>query len=169
MQLKPEVLEALNAQIRDEFYASHLYLAMSAWFSDRNLPGFAHWFRVQSEEEHTHAMRLFDFVLRRRGTPRLLEIPAAKHDFATPAAAVAEAFAHEQGVTASIHALHSLAAGAADRATVVEMDWFVTEQVEEEDAAESLLQRVSMAGESAPALLILDAQLSERRQDPAPA
>ena len=89
MQLKPEVLEALNTQIRDEFFASHLYLSMSAWFSERNLPGFAHWFRVQSEEEHAHAMRLFDFVLRRRGTPRILDVAGPKSDFASPAAAVA--------------------------------------------------------------------------------
>jgi ferritin len=162
MQLKAPVLEALNAQIKDEFFAAHQYLALAAWFSDRNLPGFAHWFRVQSEEEHGHGLRLFDFVLRRRGTPHIMMIPEPRHEFASPADAVTAAFEHEQAVTAKIHALHSLAADHADRATMVEIDWFVTEQVEEEDSAETLVQRVIMAGDSAPALLILDSQLLER-------
>jgi ferritin len=168
MQLTPEVQEALNKQVRDELYAAHLYLSMAAWFDDRYLPGFANWFRVQSDEESAHARRLFDFVSRRRGRPRLYEVPAPPFDWTSPDDAVAQAFAHEQAVTAAIHELHELAATHADRATMVEMEWFITEQVEEENSAETLLQRTRMAGDSAPALLILDGQLMQRRLEPPP-
>ncbi len=163
MQLTPEVQEALNLQVRDELFAAHLYLSMAAYFDNSFLPGFSNWFRVQSAEESMHARRLFDFVSRRRGHPRLYEVPAPPFEWAGPSDAVAQAFAHEQSVTAKIHAIHELAANHADRATMVEIEWFITEQVEEEDAAETLLQRVRMAGDSAPALLILDAQLGQRQ------
>jgi ferritin len=163
MLLTPEVQEALNQQVRDELFAAHLYLSMAAWFDDQYLPGFSNWFRVQSAEESGHARRLFDFVSRRRGKPRLYEVPAPPFEWAAPADAVRLAFEHEQSVTAKIHAIHELAAQHADRATMVEIEWFITEQVEEEDAAETLLQRVNMAHGSAPALLILDAQLGQRQ------
>jgi len=163
VHLTNEVEAALNNQIRDEFYASYLYLSMAAWFEQRHLPGFANWYRVQSQEEFAHAMRLFDYLHRRRGQVLLQAIAEPTHDFASPRETVAQAFEHEQMVSQSIGEIHDLAARVKDRATVIEMDWFVTEQVEEEENAEDLLERVSLVSDDPSALLLLDEQLGRRQ------
>ena len=162
MNLKPSIEESLNDQIRDEFYASYLYLSMSAWFEDQNLPGFAHWMRVQSEEEQAHAQRLFDFVLSRRARVLLRPIDQPPHEFESPLDAVQQAFSHEQEVTQKINRLYELAQQENDYATHVELQWFITEQVEEEDSADQLVERVRIASDDGGALLLLDSQLQQR-------
>lgn len=160
--MKPSIQESLNDQIRDEFYASYLYLSMSAWFEAQNLPGFAHWMRSQSQEEQLHALRLFDFVTSRRGRVHLRGIGEPPHDFASPLDAVEQAFSHEQSVTAKINGLYELALQERDYATHVELQWFITEQVEEEQSADLLVERVRLAGADGAVLLLLDGQLQNR-------
>jgi ferritin len=160
----PQTLaDALNDQIRDEFYASHLYLSMAAYFEEEDLPGFAHWMRLQSDEERAHALRLFEFVSRRRSRVRLQAIEQPPADFASPLAAVEAAFAHEQLVTGRINQLYELAMQERDYPTHVELQWFIMEQVEEEESAQLLVQRTRVAGDDPTALLLLDGRLAERR------
>jgi ferritin len=166
VHLKASIQESLNDQIRDEFYASYLYLSMSAWFEARNLPGFAHWMRIQSQEEQAHALRLFDFVASRRGHVRLRAIDEPPHEFASPLDAVQQAFAHEQAVSAKINGLYELAQQERDYATHVELQWFITEQVEEEESADLLVERVRLAADDGAVLLMLDGQLQSRPQAP---
>jgi ferritin len=162
MNLKASIQDSLNEQIRDEFYASYLYLSMSAWFGAQNLPGFAHWMRMQSQEEEQHALRLFDFVVSRRGRVYLRSIDEPPHEFASPLDAVEQAFTHEQHVTAKINELYELAQRERDYATHVELQWFITEQVEEEESADLLVERVRLAGEDSAGLLLVDGQLLAR-------
>jgi ferritin len=136
---------------------------MSTYFDALNLPGFARWMRLQSDEERLHGLRLFDYLNRRRCRATLQAIDAPLADFGSPLDAVEMAFEHEQMVTRSINDLYELAASDRDHATRIEMEWFVTEQVEEEQNAELLVERVKMAAGDGAALLILDDQLAARQ------
>jgi len=162
VNLRPPILDKLNDQIADEFYAAQLYLSMSTWFDAQNLVGFAHWMRLQSDEERLHGLRLFDFVNSRRAQVSLRAIDEPPHSFRSPQDAVEQAFAHEQAVSAKINALYELALSERDIATHVELQWFITEQVEEEQSAELLVERVRLAGDNGAGLLLLDSQLSQR-------
>ena len=107
--LTKTVEAAINDQIAKEFFASHLYLSMVAWFEDQNLPGFAHWMRMQTEEERMHAMKLFNYLIEAGGRVRLQAMEAPATDFASPLQVMEESLKHEQKVTASIRAIYELA------------------------------------------------------------
>jgi len=162
VNLKPSILDKLNDQIADEFYAAQLYLSMSTWFDAQNLVGFAHWMRMQSDEERAHGLRLFDFVNSRRAQVTLRAIAEPPHSFSSPLDALEQAFGHEQSVSAKINDLYELAVSERDFATQFELQWFVTEQVEEEQSAELLVERVRLAGDTGAGLLLLDSQLLQR-------
>lgn len=163
--LKERVEHALNEQIQKEFTSAYLYLSMVSYFDDANLPGFAHWMRMQSREEREHAMRLFDHILERGGRPQLQEIERPPADFDSPFDAVEQALEHERKITESIHELYGLAVEEKDYATQAEMQWFVEEQVEEEESAEELVAALRQAGDDSAALFILDRELGQRRRD----
>jgi len=156
------VLEALNDQIKYEFASSHYYLAMSAYFESVSLPGFAHWMRVQSQEEAAHALKLFDYVHERGGRVLLKEIPAPQTKFASPHAAFDGYLEHEKKVTALINDLYETAVKAKDYATQVMLHWFIKEQVEEEKTGMEIIDQLKMVGENKTALLMLDRQLNAR-------
>jgi ferritin len=159
-----EVLEALNDQIRMELSSGYVYLAMAAEFESASYEGFAHWMRLQAQEELDHAMKLFDYVNRRGGRVVLQEIPCPPESFGSPLDAFRDALEHEQQVTASIHRLYALAGEHGDIATQRELDWFVTEQVEEEENAGRAVDLLSRAGEDASALFFLDREFGARSQ-----
>jgi ferritin len=163
--LNKAIQDAINNQIRDEFYASHLYLSMAAYFEDANLPGCAQWMRVQSEEEREHAMKFFDYINDRGGRVLLQGISEPMTEFQSPLAVFQKALEHEQRVTASINAIYDLAVKENDYATQVMLNWFIEEQVEEEKSASDVIGLLQMAGESGHALVMLDRQLGARKDD----
>ena len=153
---------AINKQIAMEFHAAHLYLSMSAWLEEKNLPGFAKWMRIQSDEERGHAMRLYDYLIEAGGRVRLEGLDAPPTDFESPLAIVEGSLAHEKKVTTAIRKLYELAEKDKDYATQLMLQWFITEQLEEEKQAQDVIARLKMAGDSSAALLFIDSQLGSR-------
>jgi len=160
--MEKAVLDALNDQIRLELSSGYVYLSMSAQFESESLEGFSRWMRLQAQEELAHAMRLFDYVNRRGGRVTLEGIDAPATEFGRPLKAFQTALDHERKVTASIHSLFQLAGEHRDLATQREMDWFVTEQVEEEENAQRAVDLLSRAGDNDAALLMLDREFGRR-------
>ena len=163
------VQDAFNLQIKNELASSYLYLSMSAHLDQENLPGFAHWMRLQAQEEVTHGMRLFDYVLKRGVRVELLGIEAPPTDFGTPLSVFESVLEHEKAVTGMIHRLFELCGKEGDWAAQQELQWFIAEQVEEEDTAATARDHVRMAGSDQAALLMLDLQFGSRPVDPGPA
>jgi len=159
------VQDAFNEQIQHELFSGYLYLSMSAHFDQENLPGFAHWMRLQAQEELAHAIRLFDYVLRRGAKAELRGIDAPPTDFGSPLAVVEGVLEHERKVTGLIHRLFELSGKEGDWAAQQELQWFIAEQVEEEDSAATARDQVRMAGEDQSALLMLDQQFGSRVAD----
>ncbi len=156
------VLDALNDQIRMELSSGYVYLSMAAQFEADNYEGFAQWMRLQASEELAHAMRLFDYVNQRGGRVLLQAVGKPPSDFGRPRDAFEKALEHEQAVTASIHRLYALAQQHSDLATMRALDWFVTEQVEEEESAQRAVDLLTRAGDNDAALLMLDRQFGQR-------
>lgn len=160
--LTPRVQDALNEQIRHEFYSSFVYLSMAAHFDAENLPGFAAWMRAQAGEEHAHAMKLFDHILDRGGRVELRALAQPPVTFGAPVEVFQQALSHERAVTKSIHDLYALAVEEKDYPARVFLDWFVNEQVEEEKTAELIMEQLKRIGGDQPALLLLDRELGRR-------
>ena len=162
MAVDEQVRDALNAQVRRELQAAYLYLSLSNWFEEESLPGFASWMRAQSEEERAHAFRIIDHLHDRgaRVTLDALEAPTA--EFGAPVDAVRAALEHEQAVTGHIHDLYELSRERGDHPATVMLEWFVDEQVEEEDTFQTLVGQLERIGGNGSSLLVLDAQLAGR-------
>ena len=160
--MNQKVQDAINEQIADEFYASYLYLSMMAYFEAESLGGYGRWMRMQAAEEHDHAMKLVDFLIERGGRVQLRAIDKPTAEFKSPLAVMRAALAHEQKVTESINNLYELAATERDYPAQVMLQWFVTEQVEEEASAGAIVDQLTLAGDSGSALLMLDAKLGRR-------
>ena len=159
--LSKDMSTVLNKQVQAEFQASYVYLAMSAYCDSLYLPGFAAWMRRQSEEERGHAMRLFDFILARGGEVTLLAVDKPEPKFGSPLDMFKTVLKHERGVTKQIHDAYTQALKQKDHATEVELQWFVTEQVEEEKTVGDILARLKMVGKDTATLLMLDNELGE--------
>lgn len=157
-----KVHDALNEQIRNEFYAAYLYLGMVAYFDERHLDGFAHWMRMQNAEEIAHAMKLFEHLTDIGGRVVLQAIDEPPSDFKSPLDVMQRALDHERHVTAKIHELYALAVEERDYATQVLLQWFVTEQVEEEKSVGDIVGRLELVGDSPEALLLIDQELAGR-------
>ena len=155
---------ALNEQIVAEFSAAYLYLAMSAHFVEQNFNGFARWMRAQSEEEAQHAMRLYGYLLERGGHVELGAVTPPKK-LGSPLQIFTAARDHERKVTKSIHAIYELARSKKDYATEIELQWFVTEQVEEESSAELAVEQLTRAADDVSALMLLDHQFGQGSGD----
>ncbi|MGV3516432.1 ferritin [Luteitalea sp.] len=160
--MSAKVYEAINEQVNNELAASHSYLAMSGVCEELNFPGAAHWFRVQSEEERGHALRLFDFIHARNHGVTLRAIPYEGARGATLLDVFRASLAQEERVSAQIDALYDVAMQQKEFAAVVELQWFVTEQVEEEKSARDIIARLEMAGTDTRALLEIDRELGAR-------
>lgn len=156
------VREALSEQIGKELYAAYFYLATSAHFDRRSLLGFSKWMRMQAQEELGHAMRLFDFMNGAGATPLLGSIDAPPAEFGKPLSVLEAALEHERQVSSLIHDLYDLAIKNHDHAAQLELQWFITEQVEEERLLGTVVEQVRMAGDNQAAMLILDRELGSR-------
>ena len=154
--------DAMNDQINKELYSSYLYLSMAAYLEDRNLPGFAHWMRVQEAEERGHAMKLYDFMVERGGRVMLNAIDAPKAEWNSTLELAEEVAAHEAKITASINALYELALKEKDYPTQIMLQWFITEQVEEEKKAAEIVANLKLIEDRGTAVLMLDHRLAKR-------
>ena len=162
--MKQAVQDALNEQIKHEVSSAYVYLSMCAHFEAEKLPGFARWMRVQAQEELGHAMRLFDYINQRGGRVILQAVEQPPHEFSAPLSIFEQALEHETKVTQLIERLYETAVQHKDYATQVEVQWFITEQVEEEDSASLIVDQLKMAGNDRAALLMLDRQLGARTE-----
>ncbi len=163
--LSEKMQAAMNKQINAELHAAYLYLAMAAHFEHQNLPGFAHWMRLQANEEVAHAMKFFDFIVERRGRVLLEPIGGVPAAWESPLAVFEAALAHEQKVTSLIHGLVNLAVEERDHASDSFLQWFVDEQVEEEASADAVVEQIKLAGDSGVALFMLDRELGARQAE----
>ena len=157
--------DEMNLQIKYEMYSAYMYLAMSAWCAERNLTGFAHWMSLQAQEEVDHAMRFFHFMLERGGSIELQAIEAPPVDYGTPLAVMEQSLEHEKFVSSRIHHLYKLAVEEGDYPAQVMLQWFVSEQVEEEASIGEIVERMKMFGSDGASLLMLDTQLAARQPE----
>jgi len=162
MRISSSMQKALNGQISKEFGASYLYLAMAAYFAEKNLNGFARWMRMQALEESKHAMKIFDFVEDRGGRVTLEAVDRPPPDFPNPLAVFEHARDHEAKVSAGIHQLFEMAGGEKDFATQATLQWFITEQVEEEKTSTEIVETLRMIGDNASGLYMFDKELGRR-------
>lgn len=162
MELSKKLQDALNEQIREELASAYIYLSMAAYCESANLPGFAHWMRVQTQEETGHAMKFFKYISERSGRVTLQAIPQPPADFAGPTAVFEKTLAHEQYISGRINTLYGMASDEKDYASQIFLQWFVSEQVEEEKNAGEILALLRMAGEKGQGLIMLDRHLASR-------
>jgi ferritin len=163
------IQDAMNEQMKSEFYAAYQYLSMAAYCESENLPGFAHWMRTQAQEETQHAMKFYDFILDRNGRVVLQAVEEPVVEFGSPLEVFERALEHEQRVTAMINDLYGLAVRENDYASQTFLQWFVTEQVEEEKNAGDVVETLKMIGDRSEALFLLDRELGRRGNDEQPA
>ena len=159
---------AFNEQLNAELFSSYLYLSMAAYFETHNLKGMARWMQLQAQEEHMHAMKFFHFINERGGTVLLTKIDAPRTEWASPLDAFNETCEHEAKVTGLIHKLVDLSLGEKDHASSGFLQWFVTEQVEEEATAQEIRDKLKLVGDNAVAQYMIDQELGQRAPAAAP-
>jgi ferritin len=165
--LSERVQRALHDQINLEFTSFYSYLSMAAFCEWKNFVGCSKWLRVQSQEENTHAMKLYDFLLARDCMVKLQAIEAPQAEYESIPAVFAAALKHERHVTESINQLYKLAHEEGAFAAMVELEWFINEQVEEEQVARQIVAQFEMVKDDPAALLDLDRELGQRQAAPA--
>ncbi|MDP3984418.1 MAG: ferritin [Acidimicrobiia bacterium] len=162
MKITDKLVAAYSDQVTMELASSNAYLQMSAWFDRADLPGMASWMRIQSDEERLHALRFIDFVLDRGNQVAIGEAPAPEKEFSTARSVFEAALANEQKVSAAIRDLYHLASSEGDVESFALLEWFLTEQIEEEATVDTILGQLSHAGDDGSALLLLDRELGAR-------
>lgn len=160
--ISKKVEEALNQQINAEIWSAYLYLSMSGYLESLNLPGFAHWMKIQWKEELSHALKMFDFVHERGGRVTLKPIEAVPSDWKSVTEVFQETLNHERHVTSLIHNVVNIAIEERDHSSNNMLQWFVAEQVEEEATAENILEQVKMINGQGYGMLMLDRELGSR-------
>jgi ferritin len=165
--LNAKIQDALNSQINAELYSSYLYLSMSAYFESKSLRGMGNWMRLQAQEELQHAMKFYDFVNERAGRVILTEVEAPRTEWESPLDVFLHTSEHESHVTDRINKLVDLAIAESDHAANTFLQWFVTEQVEEESTVQTIVEKLKMVGDDAFAILMLDEELGQRTLAPA--
>jgi len=161
--MSPKMTDALNQQINEEYFSNYIYLAMAAYLEDQDLEGMAHWMRMQAQEEY--AMKIFDYMIERGGRIELKPVAAPPKEWESPLAAFEAALEHERYMTGNINTLADLALSERDHATNNVLQWYVTEQVEEEANVDSIVKKLKMMGGGGQGLFMMDRELASR---PAP-
>jgi len=165
--LSQAMQSAVNEQINNELYSSYSYLSMSAYLEHEQFRGCAKWMRVQSEEEYGHAMRLYNFLIDRQCRVVLKPIAAPQVDFESIVQVFEKALEQEQTVTSQINSLWELAFNEKQFAALVELEWFIQEQVEEEKTAREIVHKFQLVRNDPAALLDLDRELGGRQPEAA--
>jgi len=160
--LTEKMQTALNGQLNAELYSSYLYLSMNAYFKSVNLDGFANWMHYQAQEELEHSLKFYDFIIQRGGKVVLSQIEAPPTEWDSPMAVFEATLAHEQKVTGLINDLVEIAHEERDHATNIFLQWFVSEQVEEEESVGGVLEQLKLMGDAKGGLFILDRELAKR-------
>ncbi len=160
--LSEKMTDALNNQLNKEIYSAYLYMSMSAYSSYSGLKGFANWFMVQYQEEMAHAMKIYDYIDSQGQQVKLISINQPPTEFESPQDMFEKTLKHEQFVTKSINDLVDLAILEKDHATNIFLQWFVTEQIEEEGNDNEIISRLRIVGEDGNGLLMVDKELSAR-------
>ena len=155
-----------NVQINKELYSEYLYLAMKTYFMEQNLMGFVNWFDVQVQEEHAHAMGMFNYLNERGGKIELMPIDKPEFTGKTPLEIFEEVLKHEQYVTSRINTVYDVAEEVKDRAAMKFLNWYIDEQVEEEASVDAVLSTLKLIGDDKNALLLLDKDLATRVFNP---
>lgn len=155
---------AINNQIHSEIYSAYLYMAMAAYADSKNFKGIAKWFKVQANEEWTHAMKFYDFMIDRGATVVFKAIEQPPSDFKSILHAFEATLEHEKKVTTSINKLFELALKENDYPTQVMLHWFIDEQVEEEANASEIIEKIKLIGEKSSSMLWLDHELGKREK-----
>lgn len=167
--LTEKIQSALNTQINEELQSAYIYLAMSAEADRLGLPGFANWFKMQYTEELAHADRFFHYILERSGEVDLHALAKPEVKTETPLSMFEKALAHERHITQCIFKLKDLARDESDHATDVFLEWFVTEQVEEEASAQEVIDKLKLVDGSPNGLFMIDRELATRQPEAASA
>lgn len=154
----------MNEQIKNELFSAYLYLSMASFFEEKNLPGFAHWMRVQAQEEQEHALKFFDFIHDRGGKITLLPIEQPKAEWKSALDAFNDAYEHEQLVTGMINKIYETALEQKDYPSQIMLQWFIDEQVEEEKNASDIVEQLKRIEERGTAILMLDHELGKRSE-----
>lgn len=154
--------DAMNEQIKHEFYSAYVYLSMSAYAESLNRKGFAHWLRMQAQEEVKHAMKFFEFIHDRAGQVALEAIEQPPVKFKSLLEVFQKALAHEQKISGLINKLYDLAVAKKDYPAQALLQWFAVEQVEEEKSAAEILEQLKLVGDEGTGLFLLDKELAER-------
>lgn len=157
-----KIQKAFNEQIMHETYSAWLYLSMAAWLESEGFEGMGQWMRVQTQEELSHAMKFYNHILERGGTVELLAIEKPPAAWDSPLAAFEAALGHERFITGKINELMALSIKENDFASRSMLQWFVDEQVEEEDNATRNVQKIGMVGERGQGMLMLDREMGQR-------
>lgn len=157
--------DAINEQINNELFSSYSYLSMAAYLEAEQFTGCAQWMRLQSQEEHEHAMRLYDFLIARGGRVQLKPIGQPQVDFESVPHVFECAQQQERTVTEQINAMYGLALSEKSYAALVELDWFVKEQVEEEKTIRDIVHKFNLVKDDPSSLLDLDRELGERKEE----
>ena len=160
--INEKVENVLNSQINKEFYSAYLYLAMSAYFDEIGLYGFSNWTKVQAREEVDHGMILFDYIIERDGTVKLTQMEAPDKYFQNPVHVFEKILEHEKYVTESINCVASMSEDECDLATRHFINWYISEQVEEEANARDVITKLKMFGDEKSSLFHLDQELGKR-------
>ncbi|MHC1704434.1 MAG: ferritin [Tenuifilaceae bacterium] len=160
--ISKKVEKAINKQINAELWSAYLYLSMSSYYASIGLSGFANWMRIQWQEEVSHGLKFFDYLLERGGEPVLTAIADVPKKWNSPLAAFEEVLKHEYHVTSLINNLMDVAIEEKDHATKSVLQWFVDEQVEEEANAQAIIDNLRLVGGKGDGLLLLDRELKQR-------
>jgi ferritin len=160
--MNKKLQEAFNDQIKNELYSAYLYLSMAAYAESVNLEGLSHWMKTQAKEEQGHAMKMFDFLSDRGARVILEAIPQPTSKFASAKEVFEKTLEHEQKVTSLINSLYDLSNKVNDAAASIFLQWFITEQVEEEKNATVILEKLKIIKPDSAAMLMLDKELGKR-------
>ncbi len=160
--MKKNVIKAVNDQIQAEFSSAYIYLSMSAYFAEQNLNGFANWMRIQWQEELQHGLKFYDMLIDRDVKVTLQAISQPEADFGTPSEAFKTVLDHEKSVTKLINELYQLATKENDYPLQNLLQWFIDEQVEEENNVRDILNQLKLIGDNGTGLYMLDRELGQR-------
>lgn len=160
--MNDKIYKALNEQIKHEFYSSYLYLAIASYFDNIPLEGMAKWFKKQAAEEHEHGMKIYNYINDRNMQVDLQAIDKPSAKFKSVEQIFEQALAHEKKVTHWINEIYEMALKEKDHATAVFLQWFISEQVEEEKNAQDNLDQIKLIGDDKAALFVIDQNFSKK-------
>ena len=163
--MKAKIQEAFNRQVNAELYSAYLYLAMAAHLESRGLSGMAAWMKAQHQEETMHAMKFFDFIHERGGRLQLTALEGPPGEWDSALAVFKAGLEHEEKVSGMINSLVDLALAESDHATNAFLQWFVTEQVEEEASFQDIIDKFELGADHPGFLFMLDKELGQRKTD----